>query len=87
MIMSLSACHGTSGTPWQVFWYVLDLPRPAFLAKISCAYWLPAAVLHCFTALCMFIPTYAVMTLACNCTTNHQYIIRMVFFGSILVWH
>ena len=64
-------------------WTFLDL---AFLAKTSCADWLPAAGLHCFTALCLCVlhvhPTSAVLSLACSCT---KYIISMVFFGSILV--
>ena len=73
-LYSFVTCNGTLGDPLQVFWYVLDLPRPAFLAKTSCAD--GCLLLDCIASLrsvlvsCMDIPTLAVFTLACS-TASH----------------
>ena len=65
-------------------WTFLDLPSwPRLPVLIGCLLLDCIASQRSVFVSCMFIPTSAVLSLACSCT---KYIISMVFFGSILVW-
>ena len=65
-------------------WTFLDLPSwPRLPVLIGCLLLDCIASQRCVFVSCKFIPTSAVLSLACRCTI---YIISMVLFGSILVW-